>query len=133
MIIEQIKNAKMPPHLKKSINPVHLENGRYEQILSHLERELELNSLEAPDELQINTVPQQATQQNPQKPKPTCHHCKKAGHYRNHCCQLKREKDQARNNRNSADNNTIRVAVTDHVRKVFSHLESLSLIPSLLT
>ena len=45
----------MPHHLKKSINQVHLENGTYEQIVSHLEKELELNSLEAPDELQINT------------------------------------------------------------------------------
>ena len=40
-IIEQIIYAKMPPHLKKSINQAHLENGAYEQIVSHLERELE--------------------------------------------------------------------------------------------
>ena len=44
----------MPPHLKKSINQAHLENGTYEQIVSHLERELELNGLEAPDEMPIN-------------------------------------------------------------------------------
>ena len=46
----------MHSHLKKSINQAHLENGRYEQIVSHLERELELNGLEAPDEMPINTV-----------------------------------------------------------------------------
>ena len=45
----------MPPHLKKSINQAHLENGTYEQIVSHLERELELNGLEAPDEMQLKT------------------------------------------------------------------------------
>ena len=39
-IIEQFIYAKMPPHLKKSINRAHLENGTYEQIVSHLEREL---------------------------------------------------------------------------------------------
>ena len=50
--IEQFIYAKMPPHLKKSINQVHLENGTYEQIVSHLERELELNGLEAPHEMQ---------------------------------------------------------------------------------
>ena len=55
-IIEQFLYAKMPPHLKKSINQTHLENGTYEQIVSHHERELELNGLEAPDELQIKTV-----------------------------------------------------------------------------
>ena len=55
-IIEQFIYAKMPPHLKKSINQAHLENGTYEQIVTHLERELEFNSLEYPDETQMNTV-----------------------------------------------------------------------------
>ena len=58
----------MPPHLKKSINQAHLENGTYEQIVSHPERELELNGLEAPDEMQLNTVMQQDTQQTLKSP-----------------------------------------------------------------
>ena len=66
----------MSPHLKKSINQTHLENGTYGQIVSHLERELEINGLEAPDEMPINTVTQQAPQKNSNKHKPTCHHCK---------------------------------------------------------
>ena len=41
-IIEQFIYAEMPPRLKKSINQAHLENGTYEQIITHLERELEL-------------------------------------------------------------------------------------------
>ena len=105
-IIEQFIYAKMPPHLKKSINQVHLENGTYEQIVSHLEKELELNGLKVTDELQIDTVTQQATQQNPGKPKPTCDHCKKPGHYRNQSRQVKREKKQGLNNTNSASNNS---------------------------
>ena len=104
-IIEQFIYAKMPPQLENSINQAHLENGTYEQIVSHLERELELNGLEAPDEMPINTVTQQPPQQNSNKPRPTCHHCKKPGHYQNQCRQLKREKDQTRNNTNSANNN----------------------------
>ena len=104
-IIEQFIYAKMPPHLKKSINQAHLENGTYEQIVSHLEREIELNGLEAPHEMPINTVTQQAPQQNSNEPRPTCHHCKKPGHYQIQCRQLKREKDQTRNNTNSANNN----------------------------
>ena len=103
-IIEQFIYAKMPPPLKKSIIQAHLEIGTYEQVVSHLERELELNGLEAPDKLQINTVTQQATQQNSGKPKPTCHHWKKPGLIRNQFRQLKREKDQVRNNTNSAVN-----------------------------
>ena len=55
-IIDQFIYAKMPPHLEKSINQAHLENGTFEQIVTHLERELELNSLEYPDETQMNTV-----------------------------------------------------------------------------
>ena len=89
-IIEHFIYAKMPPHLKKSINQAHLENGTYEQIVTHLERELELNGLEAPDELQINTVSQQPTNTNADRPKPTCHHCKKPGYYRNQCRLLKK-------------------------------------------
>ena len=42
-IIEQFISAKMHPHLKESINQAHLENGTYEQIVSLLERELELS------------------------------------------------------------------------------------------
>ena len=61
-IIEQFIYPKMPPHLKKSNNQAHLENGTYEQVVSHFERKLELNGLEAPSEMPINT--QQAPQQN---------------------------------------------------------------------
>ena len=104
-IIEQFIYAKRPPLLKKSINQAHLKNGTYEQIVSHLERELELNGLEAPDDMPTNTVTQQPLQQNSNKPRPTCHHCIKPGLYQNQCRQLKPEKEQTRNNTNSANNN----------------------------
>ena len=42
-IIEQFIHAKMLPYLKKSIYQAHLENGTYEQIVTHPERESELN------------------------------------------------------------------------------------------
>ena len=100
-IIEQFMYAKMPPHLKKSINPAHLENGTYEQIVTHLERELELNGLEAPDELPINNVSQQPTNTNADRPKPTCHHSEKPGHYRNQCRLLKKQREQTENNQNN--------------------------------
>ena len=37
-IIEHFLYAKMPPHLKKSINQAHLENGTYEQTEKHLKK-----------------------------------------------------------------------------------------------
>ena len=103
----------MPLHLKKSINQAHLENGTYEQIVTHLERELELNGLEAPDEIQMNTVSQHATNINTARPKTTCRHCKKPGHFRNQCLLLKKQREQTENtqnilgNRNSGANKSI--------------------------
>ena len=76
-IIEQFICAKMPLHLKKSINQAHLEKGTFEQIVTHLERELELNGLEAPEELQINTVTHNTVNVNADRTKPTCQYCKK--------------------------------------------------------
>ena len=76
-VLDQFIYAKMPLHLEKSINQAHLENGTYEQIVKHLEVELVLNGLEAPDELQINTVSHHTANANADRPKPTCDHCKK--------------------------------------------------------
>ena len=55
-IIKQFIFAKMPPNLKTSINQALLEYDTYEQVVTDLERELEMNILEALDELQINTM-----------------------------------------------------------------------------
>ena len=103
-IIEQFIYAKMPPHLKKPINQAFLENGTYEQIVRHVERELKLNGLEAPDELQINTVSHNTANANADRPKPTCHHCKKPGHHRNQCCLLEKQREQTENNQNNRGN-----------------------------
>ena len=79
-------------------------NGTYEQIVTHLERELELNGLEAPDELQINTVNHNTANANADRPKPTCHHCKKPGYYRNQCRLLKKQREQTENNQSNLGN-----------------------------
>ena len=96
--------AKMPPQLKKSKNQALLENGTYEQIVTHLEKELERIGLEAPDELQINTVSQQLTNVNADRPKPTCHHCEKPGHYRSQCHMLKKQREKTEINQNNPGN-----------------------------
>ena len=103
-IIEQVIYAKLPPHLKKSINQAHLENGTFEQIVTHLERELELNGLEAPDKLKINNMNQQITKTIADRPKPTCHHCRKPGHFRSQCTLLKKQREQTENNQNNHGN-----------------------------
>ena len=60
-IIEQFIYAEMPPNLKKCSNQGHLENGTWDQIVSHLEKELKLDGSEAPGDLKENTVTQQVT------------------------------------------------------------------------
>ena len=57
-IIERFIHAKVPPHLKKSLNQANLESGIYKQIVTHRKWELNLNFLEAPDELHVKTVNQ---------------------------------------------------------------------------
>ena len=107
-IIEQFIFAKIPLHLKKSFNQAHLENGTYKYLILFLvlkgSWKLELNGLEAPEELQINIVTKQATQ-NSEKSKTTCHHCKKPCNYRNQSQELKRQKHPAQNNANIAGKN----------------------------
>ena len=105
----------MPPRLRKLINQAHSEKSEFEHIVSHLKRELELNGLDAPDELQINTVVQEATQQNPGKSKPTFQNCRKQAHYRNQCHRLKRENYLAQNNTNSAGNQNHKTEVKQNL------------------
>ena len=102
-ITEQFINATVQPHLKKSINPSHLENGTYEQIVTQLESELELKALEAPDQLQINTVSHTANA-NENRPKPTCHHCRRPRHYNTQCRLLKKQKEQSESTQNNPGN-----------------------------
>ena len=72
--------------------------------MTHLERELELNGLEAPDELQINTVSHNNVNVNADRTKPTCHYCKKPRHYKNQCRLLKKQREQTENDQNNPGN-----------------------------
>ena len=79
-MIDSLLYAKLPPHLKKSLNLAYLENGTYDQIVAHLENELELSGLENDGELTIPTmtaVPPNDNQQNTEQTKVICHYRKK--------------------------------------------------------
>ena len=109
-MIENLLYAKMPPHLKKSINQAYLENGTYDQIVKHLEREMELNGLEA-DETSVKTqMTVTKKEQNTEKPtkkqnekskaqtpktvpnktlkNDQCRYCKETGHMMADCPKL---------------------------------------------
>ena len=110
-MIESLLYAKMPPHLKRSINQAYLENGTYEQIVRHLEREMELNGLESEDTgvktqmtvmkkhsedkttQQKTSTPKEKQQTPKTMPKTTlqddqCRYCKNTGHKAAACAQL---------------------------------------------
>ena len=79
-MIDSLLYAKLPPHLKRSLNLAYLKNGTYDQIVAHLERELELSGLEIDGELTIPTmtaVPPNDNQQNTEQTKVVCHYCKR--------------------------------------------------------
>ena len=82
-MIDNLLYVKLPPDLKRSINLACLENGTYEQIVAHLEKELEVSGLENDGELRIPTmtaVPPNDNRQNIEQTKFVCHYCKKPGH-----------------------------------------------------
>ena len=40
-MIDSLLYAKLPPKLKRSVNMARIEKGSYDEIVAHLERELE--------------------------------------------------------------------------------------------
>ena len=75
-----------------------LENGSYEDIVAHLERELELNALEKSDDLPIATMTSTQTKSGGNllpsgiDPKTNCTYCKEKRHSYKVCPKLKANK-----------------------------------------
>ena len=99
-MIDSLLYAKLPPKLKRSVNMVRLENGTYEEIVAHLERELELNALEELDDLPIATRASASTSSRSllstgidTSKEAQCAYCKANGHFYNNCPKLKKKKE----------------------------------------
>ena len=92
--------AKLPPKLKRSVNMVRLENETYEEIVAHLERELELNALEESDDLPISAMASASTSNSNLLSKgiktnkdAQCSYCKATGHFYKSCPKLTKKKE----------------------------------------
>ena len=99
-MIDSLLYAKLPPKLKRSVNMARLENGTYEEIVAHLERELELNASEESDDLPMATMASASTSHNNllsnginTNKDAQCSYCKATGHYYKNCPKLKKKKE----------------------------------------
>ena len=76
-----------------------LENGTYEEIVAHLERELELNALEESDDLPIATMASSSKSRNllsngiDTNKNNQCSYCKAEDHFWKNCPKLKKKKE----------------------------------------
>ena len=112
--IETSFYAKMPTHLKRVLNQAMLETESFDMMVQHLEREMELNGLLAPNETNITGVHQievHETQPAPNPPKPSgpCYGCGQSGHVVKNCRKVARE---ARNRGNRVPNKIVEPCAT---------------------
>ena len=99
-MIDSLLYAELPPKLKRSVNMARLENGTYEEIVAHLERELELNALEESDDLPITTMASASTSSRSllstgidNNKEAQCAYCKAIGHFYKNCPKVKKKKE----------------------------------------
>ena len=77
--------TKQPPELELLVNMARLENGSYDEVVAHLERQLELNALEESDDSPIATMKSSTSKpktplSNRQTADIVCNYCKEKGH-----------------------------------------------------
>ena len=97
--IDKTIYAKKPDHVKKILNRAYLEGKPYTDIVLHLEREMCLNGLGAPDEttlVPVNTLNAVVAEDNKeQQQRGYCFLRGKYGHYKEHFRRYRKEQNYA--------------------------------------
>ena len=100
----------MPDHVKKILYSVYLEDELNNDIVLHLEREMQINGLGAPDEttlVPLNTVDAVVTHdKKEQRQRGYCFHCGKYGHYKAQCRRLRKDRYYATKTSNNGPKQT---------------------------
>ena len=96
-MIDSFLYAKLPPKLKRSVIMARLENGSYDEIVTLLERKIELTAFQEPDDLPMATMPTSTSKlETPlstrQTPEITCNYCKGKGHIVKDCEKLEKKR-----------------------------------------
>ena len=101
LTVDSLLYAKLPPK-KRSVNMAssgRLENGTYEEIVAHLERELELNALEKSNDLPIATIASASPSRRnllsngiDTNKEAQCSYCKATGHFYKNFPTLKKKR-----------------------------------------
>ena len=110
LMIDTLLCAKLPPHLRRSINLAYLKNGTYDQIVELLERELELSGIETDGDLPIPTMSttrmtliKQTQPQSAEQQQIICRYCKKPGHVIKECRKRIRKEQERQGEKQSAE------------------------------
>ena len=128
-IIDSLLYAKLPPKLKRSVNMARLENGTYEEIVPHLERELQLNALEESDDLPMATMASASTSKNNllsnginTNKDAQCFYCKATGHFYKSCPKLKKKKEPNVQHTQNAPRARKRITLLSGAGKELGHI-----------
>ena len=100
--IDKAIYAKMPDHVKKLLNRAYLEDNPYNDIVLHLEKEMRLNGLGAPDEVTLVPLSKIEPAQPKTEAKPAenntqntrkgyCFYCNKFVNFKAECRKMKRD------------------------------------------